>query len=78
VAGSLNITLAVAVAEEGEGPEVPLHATTSRPARTAPDIKKIGQRVPMDVVRACFAVTAFLPRRLRTHAIEEKQEIARE
>jgi hypothetical protein len=63
VAGSLNITLAVVVAvAEGEELEFPLlHATTKSPARNAPAIKKINQRVPVDVAEPCFAVTTFLP-----------------
>jgi hypothetical protein len=63
VAGSLNITLAVAVAGGGELEFPLLHATTRRPGRNSPVIKKINQRVPVDVVRACFAVTTFLPKK---------------
>jgi hypothetical protein len=72
--------LAVVVAvTEGEEPEFPLlHATTRRPARNAPAIKKNNQHVPVDVAEPCFAVTTILPRKTSHIAIEEKQEIAKE
>jgi hypothetical protein len=64
VAGSLNITLAVATVVVGLGVEVepvPPHAAAIRPASSRQVIESIVQKTPEDLRGSRACITIFLP-----------------